>query len=536
MKRIYLLFCFIAASAITKSLSASVHSHHVIPPPMAYADYSLIFQKGWDDSIAARAPNYYLPAGRWPCAHVLFGKRIENSKYTFWTTSLIGTGTAGEADGWGTILDYTQYPEVAFGIGEQCGKGVIIKGIQIWGAFRMNYPDSGAQQFYNSSFISYGDGKCRDSRFSPASGIVIDPFGPSVPPDGGFQGSDAYGNPLKKFYFGGTYGSTGIHLTEDFIRNWVVDVITSPNGSTKNADNLTFDFLQVANSKTNFAGCQDQEKNNVISHIESWGQSWMVFCTNIYGAGTPGEWTLSHFSLAGRNHDFIYNNEGGYFTVSADHIFAESLKRLGYWCSTNGAVLRDSKIGFAGPDECGSFTPDMLSGYGVTIDGGQMRIYGWPALKVTIATGSGANNFHFMNMSLENGVPIYPQTYPYGYSDFFNCTLNGQSSVNVLNPPGPQGVTSIYAYPSTSNLAAKNYYIGVSGKFLRVGPKFETSFSSDSTVAVNDPITATTDGITFIAAGVVTAVSGKQFIVSYTAPEIDMSKKYHLYKWKTILK
>ncbi len=503
---------------------------YVVPPPLGLADYSPYFQHQIDSCAGYGISVLYLPAGNFPMKEPLILSRIVNHTYTFFMLQLIGAGTAGEADGWGTILNWTQSPNTAFGIGIQCGKGVIIRGIKIWGAF--NASQANAYDFYNSSFATYTDGVCRDKSYSPYSGIVIDPFGPSIPSDGGFPGTDAKGDSLSTYYFGARNGSSGIHITECFITGWVVDIITSPNGLTQNADNLTYDFLQVGNSKTNFAGCQDQEKNNTISHVQSWGQSWMIFSTGLYGSGSIGAWNLSWFSIAGRNHDFIYNNQSGYFQTNASYIYAESLKRLGYWCTTNGSKLTSSIINFAGPDECGSYTPDMLSGYGVTLDGCQMRVYGWP-MPITIVTGTGANNFHFINSSMEGGVPVYPQTYTAGYTDFLNCYIGDQAPI-PLNPIGPS-TPSIYAYPTSSNIAAKNFYIGT-GKFTRTGTLYQSTFTTDSAIAINDPITATTDLITYTVAGYITSISGNQFTVSYTPIEIDTSKQYSLYRWKTLLK
>jgi hypothetical protein len=500
----------------------------VVPPPLAYADYAPYFQKQYDSCIARQIPNYFLPAGRFPMKEPLIGKKKVNGSYVFWTTNLIGTGTAGESDGSGTIFDFTQSPNVAFGIGLQDAKGVIVRGIKVWGAFN---PPPG--DFYNSSYATYGDGKCRDKQYSPYAGIVIDPFGPSVPADGGFPGTDAYGVSLTTYYFGNRSGSTGVHLTEDFITGWVVDVITSPNGLTQNADNLTYDFLQVGNSKTNFAGCQDQEKNNTIDHIMSWGQTWMIFSTGLYGAGSVGAWNLHWFSIAGKNHDFIYNNQSGYFQTNASYIFAESLKRLGTWISVNGSKMTSSVIGFAAPDEVGTYTPDMISGYGVTFDGCQLRMYGWPR-PITIDPSTGAaNNFHFINCSMEGGVPVYPQTYPYGYTDFSNCYIGGVSSANVLNPIGPS-LPSVYAYPGSSNVAAKNFRLDASThKFSRSGPGYSTVIKTDSG-AVGDVITATINNVIYLPAGWITAKGNGTITVSYTTVLIDTSKNYYLYRWKTV--
>ncbi len=512
-----------------------------LPPPMALADYSTYFQTGWDQAIQNNLPYYFIPAGRWPMMHPLIGRLIQNGVYRFWRTNLIGAGTAGENDGSGTILDFTNAPHVAFGIGVQCAKGVLIKGIKVWGAFNGNVDIVGSAgiyktpyDFYNGSFASYTDGVCRDSRYDPYTGIVVDPFGQSVPADGGFPGTDAYGVSLSTYYFAPLSGSTGVHINEVCIMNWVIDIITSPSGSTANADNLTFDYLRVGNSKINFVGCQDQEKNNVIDHVQSWGSPHTLLATNLYGAGSVGNWFLDHFNVAGYTQQLIYNNQGGYYPTYLDHFYAESIARIGPWYTMNGSKMSESTIGFASPGEAGSYTPDQFSGYGVTFDGCQFRIYGWP-LPVTILTGLGANDMHFISCSFEGGVPVYPENYSYGYSDFLNCTLNGESSAMRLNPLGPSGtLPGAYAYPCNSGVAGHNILIDNSPhKFTRSGATFTSTFSGDS-VTVGDVITATKDFYTYTVAGYVTDKQPGSYTVSYTTPLIDTAAYYYLNKWKMI--
>ena len=510
------------------NLSDTVH----LPPfvqstsvPVGLSDYAPYFQHGIDSCINNYIPFYYIPAGRYTMKEPLILQHTINNTYVFFTIQLIGAGTAGESDGSGTILDWTLAPGVAFGIGVQDGKGVLIKGIKLWGAFNPPFP--GAYAFYNSPLTGYTDGKCRDTQFSPYCAIPIDPFGNAVPSDGGFPGTDAYGISLSTYYRSAKSGSTGIHVTECFLTGWVIDIITSPNGYTQNADNLTFDYLQLGNSKIGIAGCQDQEKNNTVSHVQEWGVIHTCFTTGLYGAGSIGSWFLDHWNIAGYTNEIIYNNQSGYFPTYIDNFYAESIGRIGFMATVNGSKITNSTFNFAGYQEAGSYTSDMISGYGITFDGCQLRVYG-QYTPITIATGAGANNMHFINCSFDC-VPLYPQTYPYGYSDFLNCYIGAQSSANVLNPLGPS-IPSIYAYPTTSNVAAKN--VPLDG----LTHKLTSPILSDSTVTLNEPIVGTTNFIDYKIIGVVTAINKGSFTLSYAPAGLDSTKTYNLYHWITLKK
>ena len=215
-----------------------------------------------------------------------------------------------------------------FGIGIQGGKGVEIKQIKLVGAF--NYKLKNAYSFYNSILQNFTDGVCRDSQYSPYSAIVIDPFGPSVPTDGGFPGSkDAYGESIKKYYRGQRNGSTGTVIEDCYLTNWVIGLITSPNGFTQNAELVLADKIQFGNMKICVAGCQDQEKMNRVSNVMEWGVVHTCFAAGLYGAGSIGNWNFDHWNIAGYTNQFVYDNEGGYYPSYYENIYAESLGKIG---------------------------------------------------------------------------------------------------------------------------------------------------------------------------------------------------------------
>jgi hypothetical protein len=489
-------------------------------------DWSPIFQHDIDSCIANNIQVYVIPAGRYICKEPLICQKWAASAgyYVPFTLTIVGEGTFAEVDGAGTILDFSNMTD-GFGIGFQGAKGGGIYGIKLIGAW--GYPFPGAYQFYNTSLNNFTDGRCRDTRYSPYFAVVIDPFGPQVPSDGGYP-------KLSQYYKGQGNGSTGVTIDQCFFTNWVGGIITSPNGQTQNAELLIADKIQFANMKICVAGCQDQEKMNRVSNVMEWGVVHTCFVTGLYGAGSIGNWYFDHWNIAGYTNEIVYNNQGGYYPSYFDNIYAESIARIGTIYTINGTTFTNSSINFAGYVEAGSYTDGMISGYGVTFSGCQLRLYG-QYTPITIATGAAANNMHFINCSFDQ-VPFYPQTYPYGYTDFQNCYVGGVSSATILNPIG-RSLPSIYQYPEQSNVAAKLFSIDSNPhKFAKDGAANASIIHSDSTVTIGQIVVATNDFVTYTVAGIVAASSKGKFTVGYAPESIDTSKNYYIYSYKTLLK
>ncbi len=486
--------------------------------PAFEADWSVFFQKGIDSCIQNNIPVYFIPAGRYICRKPLILQHWSEAQghYRAFSLTIQGTSTFAGADGSGTILDF-QGMKDGFGIGIQGGKGVEIKGMKLIGAWDYKFP--GAYAFYNTDLGKFTDGKCRDTRYSPHFAIAIDPFGPSVPADGGYPG-------LSAFYKGGTNGSTGTVIEDCFFTNWVGGIITSPNGRTNNADITLGDKIQFGNMKVCVAGCQAQEKMNRISNVMAWGVIHTCFATGIYGKGEPGNWYLDHWNIAGYTNQIVYNNQSGYFPSYFSDIFAESVARIGTIYSMNGTTFSNSSINFAGCKEAGSYSEGMISGYGLTFSGCQLRIYG-QFTPITISSLEGL--IHFRDCAFDV-VPFYPQTYPYGYSDFQNCTV-GVHSGNILNPMGPLTVrpdVSVYTYGKTSGTAAKAVPLDEQKYRLSKG---NSRIKSNSVVKMGEVIVVSSDYVDYKIAGIVTAMEKGSFTISYAPAGIDTTKNYRLYHW-----
>jgi hypothetical protein len=328
----------------------------------------------------------YIPAGTYKCNSPLICANPGSTNYTFFQISIEGETNFWAASGFSTVLDFSGFNNT-FGIGLHQAKGASIRHLMLNGAWKYNVPS--AYEFYNTPLGSFTDGVCRDSRYSPYAGIVIDPFGPSLPSDGGYPG-------LSSHYFGSNGGSTGVTLEDVFIINFVIGFISSPNGQTVNAELIRAEKIQFANMKVCIAGCQTQEKMNVFRHVGCWGTCHTIFLAGnnpeaAYGLNLPGTWYVEDVNIAGNNNQFVWNNQQGYFPSFFKNIYAELLGKFGFIYSPLGTTVSSSNFDFATYEEAGSYM-SQIEGRGVAFIGCNFRMYGTHR-PVTITSGNGGPVF-----------------------------------------------------------------------------------------------------------------------------------------------
>jgi hypothetical protein len=333
---------------------------------------------------SSRYGTVHLDAGIFTLDGPLLLYRWTGASYAFQSTNLEGESSFWPASGSGTMLQCKFKDK--FAVGVQLGKGNRITHIKITGLFHPPYKD--ARHFYNMSFEEFRDSTCRDSDFSPYSGIVIDPFSNSVnqlPKDGGYPGYRAWYRGT-----GQRSGSTGIQIEDVSIDGFVIGVCSSPNSFTRNAELTYINKIQFSNTKLCISGSEDQEKGNVVTNLGCWGVTHTIFATGLYGARTPGNWTIENANIAGSVNRLIYNPQAGYFGSHFKNIFAESLGRLGTIYSNQGTVFESSELGFAYyTSDDHQYLYPQLDCSGVTFIGCDLRMYG-TFKPVTI---SGSPNF-----------------------------------------------------------------------------------------------------------------------------------------------
>ncbi len=337
-------------------------------------DYNAI-QKSINTCIKNNIRTVYLPNGRYKISQPLILRGTDyNNDRTFCTLEILGESTFWDSN-LGTEL-YTDFTNT-FAIGIQDGKGCKIKKLKIIGHFVPPFTND-MHKFYNTTFENFTDGVCRDSRYSPYSAIVIDPFTNltnQIPPDGGYPGLTSYygkANGLQT-----QSGSTATEIEELSIKNFVVGICSSPNGLTRNAEISIINKIQFENCKLCISGGQDQEKGNVVSNIHCWGGTHTIFATGLYGGPRmAGNWNIDHANIAGAVIRFIYNDQHGYFPTYISNIFAESLGTWGTINSELACEISDCHIDFTYQNIAGVQTLITSFGENIVYRSCNFRYYG----------------------------------------------------------------------------------------------------------------------------------------------------------------
>lgn len=212
-----------------------------------------------------------------------------------------------------------------FAIGIQRGKGVSIKNIRILGKNTINFD---LKQVIETPDNLWTVNDCRDSRYSPYSGIVVDPFGTTLPVDGGYPGMSAYYSQI------GSGGSTGIDLENIYVNGFVVGIMFSPSGSAFNSDVTTVTNSQISNCKAGLAFGQSQTKGCKVTNIMAWQSIRFLFNGDQYGSGNGYMPIVEGGTIAGSVRSlFRFNQNWSPFSIN--NFFAESIHSLGFTTGTS---------------------------------------------------------------------------------------------------------------------------------------------------------------------------------------------------------
>lgn len=264
-------------------------------------DYDAL-QRAADFCIVNNIRKLYLPIGRYKTSQPIIIKPQAGSM--FCTLEISGESTWWDSNA-GSNIYYTGTTGAAIII--QKGKGCVIRNLRLQGVFTPP-PTNNYNQFYNLTFEQFKDGVCDVNKNHPHAGIAIDYF----------ANSD-----------GSVSGSTGTLIENCEITNFYVGIISSPNGTTLNAENTKINLINFENVNTCIASCQAQEKVNTVTNISCWGTAYQIFSTGQFGAGQGSNYNISHVNVAGAVVQLMYLNQQGWFLCSFNDWYAESVGRLG---------------------------------------------------------------------------------------------------------------------------------------------------------------------------------------------------------------
>jgi hypothetical protein len=318
----------------------------------------------------------YFPPGTYRIGAPLIFHNWNGTYYSFFSLNLLGTeaadfnGTAGEA-----IIDASGIPNT-FAIGYQMARSSVIKGLVIRGVFNPDFSLRGGYRGYvETPYADWAIGfnNVRDNRYSPYSGIVIDPFRntDSLTEPDRYPGLESYYRGIAK-YAGS--GSSAVRIEECRISGFTVDIMLSPNGQTQQAENIHVVDCTLEVAKVAYASGQDQTKDNFIVRCKSWDRVHTLIDTMSYGAGTGQPPYVDGWNVAGDVIE-IYRLFPLRTQCSFRNIFAESLWRVGTGDGGTGLTIYDSAFNFNQNSTPIIFPPTHIEGSKVKFKNCVLKYY-----------------------------------------------------------------------------------------------------------------------------------------------------------------
>lgn len=282
---------------------------------------------------------YFLRSKKYKISNPVISYKWDGTNYLAHTVNLIGQQTAhwsSDAEEPKIILTSTN----TFAIGFQRGLSCTVRGVVVEGQFFRSFTNDAA--YYESNYSTWassppsGGTAVRDTRYSPYAGIVIDPFnmdGTNAPPaDGGYPG-------LTSWYRGNapSAGSSGISVKECRIFGVAVGILESPNGTTQQADNATYEKVAFSCCKAGLGTTQRQAKGNYAQQLIAWDRVHTLIDGDSWGqqqGQCPNSDVLSLAGSAIR----LFNITSSQHNVNLDGIFCETIYQIGKLIAQSGTI------------------------------------------------------------------------------------------------------------------------------------------------------------------------------------------------------
>lgn len=208
-------------------------------------------QAAIDYCITNNIKRLHFRAKTYLIASPLFLYKLNAGAYAFFNLDLVGAVNANAGlTGQSTKIKCSHTN--TFAIGLQTARSCTIENLLIEGG-RVDGSKS-SYQIATFDVTQWAVPGVRDEVYSPYCGIVIDPFGTSVPIDGGYPGMSSY-------YKASAAGSSGVSIRNCYIYYFVVNVMISPSGTTSNAESINVYNCRLYNSKVAWAAGQSQTRN-----------------------------------------------------------------------------------------------------------------------------------------------------------------------------------------------------------------------------------------------------------------------------------
>ena len=185
-------------------------------------------------------------------------------------------------------------------------------------------------------FIGGGGGGHRDSRYSPYTGIAVDPFRSGLPADGGYPGLSSY------YVASAAAGSSYIVFDRVTIRGFIVGVGLQLGGGGSNTDNITFNDCQLTINKVGWAighgQCKAIHYNNGSIYGALYGIDGVFYGDQI--GATP---VIHGTNFGGAK--FLFNLKGDAHGGNFTGLHAEAFLSIGYFGGSLSGAAKALNIG-----------------------------------------------------------------------------------------------------------------------------------------------------------------------------------------------
>ena len=421
------------------------------------ADDVFAIQKGIDYILnhPQAERTLYFPAGTYSISRPLLIARPDKDRYRQSSINLVGPAESRDLGmGAANILPLFNN---TFAIGIQSGKGVLIKDLVLRGRFE--FPNKlKAVQVDTLSFEEWRDGSTRDDRYSPYSGIVIDPFSDAAAYP---SASDMYPG-LRGYYLSGLGrgGSTDVRVEGCAIVNFVVGVMITPSNQ-QNGELIDVVDCDISANKVAYAMGQAQSKECHVEKLKCWGPTHTLFDNVHYGfrhgdgAAVPFVDGVNIADAVKELCCIVASSFGGTFR----NVYAEGLFRIGYAGGPATVSFEDCSLNFATEGPNVPYPDFIVLGSGASFRNCMLRSYsGSPGIRLVLASTSNVYEGGTMNeppvaANLDNnGINSSPS--------FKNVVMYYSDGILGGGNPNKVSLSSPYPFRGSNGKGADPVYPG----------------------------------------------------------------------------